>query len=138
MGGTRALLRGLRESVFSFPEGGICVLVIGAGDACRFLLNEIRRNRQWNLRPVAILDDDRRKHGKSILGIPIVGSLEQLSQALENRKIEQIIIAIPSAQPAERLLIERRCADLGVPFVTMYSLQDTLVYQISKQQEVKP
>ena len=67
MGGTRAFLRGLRESVFAFPDRGVRVLVVGAGDAARSLLSEIRKNRQWNLTPVALLDDHPKKHGSSIL-----------------------------------------------------------------------
>ncbi|HLG20991.1 MAG TPA: hypothetical protein VI895_14405, partial [Bdellovibrionota bacterium] len=133
MGGTRALLRGLRESVFAFPESGVRILVIGGGEACRFLLHEVRRNRQWNLRPVAILDDDRRKHGKSILGIPIVGSQEEMPRILAEKKVDQIVIAIPSAKPSERSAIEQRCALTGLPHVTMQSLEETLIHQMSQR-----
>jgi UDP-GlcNAc:undecaprenyl-phosphate/decaprenyl-phosphate GlcNAc-1-phosphate transferase len=133
MSGTRALLRVLRESIFAFPESGVRLLVVGAGDASRYLLNEIRRNRQWNLRPVAIIDDDRRKQGKKILDIPIVGNRNDIPRIIRERKIEKIVLAVPSLQGEAKAELERCCESAGVPFVAMQSLEQTLVRRLADE-----
>jgi UDP-GlcNAc:undecaprenyl-phosphate GlcNAc-1-phosphate transferase len=130
MGGVRALLRGLRESVFAFPEYGLRVLVIGAGDAARFLLHEIRKNRQWNLRPVGLVDDDPRKHGTEILGIPVVGRAMEIRDLVVTHKVGQVIIAIPSLEPDRRMEIEQLCRDADTPVVSMQSLEDSIIRKL--------
>ena len=132
MGGTRALLRALRESIFAFPESGVHLLIVGAGDTCRYLLSEIRKNRQWNLRPVAIVDDDRRKRGKTILDIPIVGTHDEIPEIVQKHHVKQIVIAIPSAKADQLDAIRKSCDESRVPHVTMQSLEDTLIRQIVK------
>lgn len=130
MTATRALLRALRESIFAFPEGGVRILVVGAGDAGRYLLNEIRKNRQWNLRPVALLDDDERKKGKKLLDIPIVGNCGDIWQVIQKKSIERIIIAIPSASNETLRELERTCDEAGIPHTTMPSLEQTLIREL--------
>lgn len=131
MGGTRGLLRALRESVFAFPENGVRLLIVGAGDACRHLLDEIRRNRHWNFRPVAIVDDDRRKWRKKILGIPILGNCGDILRIVREKSIDKIVIAIPSAKEEDLRAIEKNCNASGVPFTAMQSLEATLIRQIA-------
>ncbi len=127
MGGTRALLRAMRESLFAYPDQGRRVLVIGAGDAGRFVLEEIRKNRNWNLRPVAILDDDVSKKGRPLVGVPVVGGVDNLSSAVQEYKIEQIIIAIPSLETVKRTFIEEACRRSGLPFASLLSFEKMIV-----------
>jgi FlaA1/EpsC-like NDP-sugar epimerase len=130
MAGARGLLRLLRESVFAFPESGMRVLIIGGGEACRNLLNEIRRNRQWNLRPVAIIDDDPKKKGRKILDVRIVGQRQDIPRVAQEFGIEQIVIAIPSLQPSDLRDIEQLCRQCGIAHVAMQSIEHTLIRKI--------
>jgi UDP-GlcNAc:undecaprenyl-phosphate/decaprenyl-phosphate GlcNAc-1-phosphate transferase len=131
MSGTRALLRALRESIFAFPESGVRILVVGAGDASRYLLAEIRRNRQWNLRPVAIVDDDRRKQGKKILDIPIVGNRHDIPRIVREKSVSKIVIAIPSVRGETLRELIKSCEMSGVSFAVMQSLEDTLIRHLA-------
>jgi UDP-GlcNAc:undecaprenyl-phosphate/decaprenyl-phosphate GlcNAc-1-phosphate transferase len=130
MGGSRAMLRGLRETVFSFPEHGVRVLVIGAGEAARLLLNEIRRRRDWSIHPVAILDDDVRKKGQRLLGVRVVGTTDELEEVVKEFSIEQVILAIPSAQSQKKKALEARCAQLKLPISSMQSIEESIVRRL--------
>lgn len=76
------------------------VLVIGAGEAGSAVVRELKNNRRLKSKPVAIIDDNHQKHGKTISGIGIVGSREDIATIAEKYEIDQIIIAMPSASKA--------------------------------------
>jgi UDP-GlcNAc:undecaprenyl-phosphate GlcNAc-1-phosphate transferase len=130
MGGTRACLRGLRESVFAFPDRGTRLLIVGAGEAARFLLHEIRRRRDWNLTPVGLLDDDSRKAGKALLGIRVIGTTAELTATIERERIDHVIVAIPSAPIAKRIELERVSRQAGASAVSMRSVEETLIRKL--------
>lgn len=74
------------------------VMIVGGGEAARLLLDEINRNTQYNdIYVRCIIDDDKQKRGTRIRGIKIAGNHSQIQRMVEKYKIDQIIIAIPSA-----------------------------------------
>lgn len=72
-------------------------LIIGAGSAGQMLIRELRAHPEIGLKPVAILDDDRSKIYRSMEGIPIVGTLDDIVKAVKENEIDEVIYAIPSA-----------------------------------------
>jgi FlaA1/EpsC-like NDP-sugar epimerase len=99
VGSSRLAVRALFEWT-NETKGGIAmkpVLIAGAGVAGSMVAKELRMNSQVGLNPVGYLDDDPRKHGMRIQGIPVVGKLADLPIALKEYNIEQVIIAMPTA-----------------------------------------
>jgi FlaA1/EpsC-like NDP-sugar epimerase len=88
--------------------GGVRVLVVGAGDAAGSLLREIERHGGSSIDPVAIVDDDVRKQGRRLCQIPIVGGIDDLEEAARTLEIDQVLLAIPSADSH----LVRRVADV--------------------------
>jgi len=74
-------------------------MVIGAGAGAYILINELRVNPLAENQVVCIVDDNPHKAGKYMLGIPISGDRKQIPSLVQKYEIEEIIIAIPSAQP---------------------------------------
>ena len=72
--------------------GGNRVLVYGAGAAGELLIRELLNNKSLKLQPVCILDDDIRKHGTRLHGIPVVGGATQLQLAAESYRVSKILI----------------------------------------------
>jgi len=75
---------------------GIKVLIVGAGDAGAMLAREIQSNPHLGLDAVAFVDDDPKKMGKMMLGLPIKGTRYDIPELVADLGIEEIIIAIPS------------------------------------------
>ena len=74
------------------------VMIVGGGEAARMIMDEINRNEKYRSTCVrCIVDDDEQKQGKRIRGVPIVGNYHSIQPMAEKYKIDQIIIAIPSA-----------------------------------------
>ena len=72
-------------------------MLIGAGEAGRTLIQEIQNSRYLDQKVCCVIDDNRRKIGRYILGIRVVGDRHAIKRSVERYGIEQIIIAIPSA-----------------------------------------
>ena len=114
--GIRLLFRGLREYFSRIRPGGRRVLIMGAGDAGEMLLRELRNNPRLDYLPVGFLDDDPDKVGREIAGVPILGPREVIVREVRRRRIDEVLVAIPSAGPDLLDDILRFCRDAGVPF----------------------
>lgn len=110
MGGGRALWRMWKEYRLygGLQSAGKPVLIVGAGTGGAMLVRELERSPDW--RVVALLDDDRAKWGREIMGHPVIGEINRLPQALLDYKAHHVILAMPSAA-AET---QRRATDLAV------------------------
>lgn len=107
------------------------VLIVGGGDAGALVVREMQKNPQLGLRPVGYLDDDPRKQKHQIHGIPVVGRLVDLNRVLTNRRIEEVIIAIPSAGGKVVRMVTDICRLKGVPFRTMPGLFELIGGKVS-------
>ena len=87
------------------------VMVIGGGDAGRMIVNELNHSRQIRRRVRCIIDDDPKKRGRFLCGIPVVGGRDGIMAAVERFDIEQIIFAIPTASPEEKRDILNICKE---------------------------
>jgi perosamine synthetase len=97
-------------------------LIIGAGSAGTQILQELSSNPQLGLKPVAFLDDDPDKIGKKIQGLTVLGPLVKLPVVVDEKEIEEVVIAIPSA-PAQTLQnLKGTCQKHDIAFSTMPSV----------------
>jgi UDP-GlcNAc:undecaprenyl-phosphate GlcNAc-1-phosphate transferase len=117
--GTRILIRVLRESFISLKIGERKVLIYGAGDAGEMILREIRYNRSLNYHPVGFLDDDVKKVGRRIHGVAVLGTRAKLAQLVKDKNIEEVVIAIPSAEQETLNSIFAECRRCGVKYKRM-------------------
>ncbi|MEZ4460984.1 MAG: nucleoside-diphosphate sugar epimerase/dehydratase [bacterium] len=85
------------------------LVILGAGDTGETLLREITKNRNLPYKAVGFLDDDPYKRGLRIHGVPVLGPVSLLSEIVQKHRVEEVIIAMPSAS-REQL---RRVVDLS-------------------------
>ena len=118
IGGVRFALRALRENRRPATGGPRLrrVVIIGAGDAGELLLREMHNNRGLGYVPVGFVDDDIRKTGFHIHGVPVLGTTESLGRLLETNAADELIIAIPSATREQIQAIVNRCLATRLPF----------------------
>jgi FlaA1/EpsC-like NDP-sugar epimerase len=139
--GVRVVARSLHERrpLGAFRDGGRrerSVLIVGAGDGGRLVLREILRNRELGLSPVGFVDDDTRKRGLRIDGVPVRGNTEgDFPRILDEAEPDEVIIAIPSAPGVTRARVVRECRKRSVPVRTLPTVFELLQDQgaISRQ-----
>ena len=96
------------KSQRGYGDRKIRTMIVGAGRAGEMLLREMKTSNN-NLIPVCILDDNPDKKGRYIHGIRVVGNILEVGFYVEKYKIEEIIIAIPSADKKTLEDIISRC-----------------------------
>jgi UDP-GlcNAc:undecaprenyl-phosphate GlcNAc-1-phosphate transferase len=99
VGGSRLTLRLLPETVGLWSERRR-ILIVGAGRSGRGLARELREDR--NARVVGFLDDNPRVRRRRIVGIRVMGSLDEADRAIANTRAAEVLVSIPGA-PQERL-----------------------------------
>jgi FlaA1/EpsC-like NDP-sugar epimerase len=73
------------------------VLIVGAGIAGSMIVKELRTNPQLGMRPIAFVDDDPNKQNVNIHGVKVMGMLENIPNIVRENKVNEIIIAMPTA-----------------------------------------
>ena len=84
-------------------------LIIGAGEAAILVIKEMKNNKNSKYNPIALIDDDKYKVGKSILGIKIEGTRKDIIKVCKEKEIETIIIAAPSMNEEDKKEILDKC-----------------------------
>ena len=95
------------------------VLVIGAGEVGAALCYELSHKRRLGMRPVAFLDDDRRKIGRYVHGVLVADEINALPRVARRYTATKAVIAIPSAsiRRVREITELAREAGLGVEIV---------------------
>ena len=92
------------------------VLIIGAGVAGTDVATEIKRNPDMGLKVVGFIDDDPNKVNKAVGGVSVFGTKNDLEKVIRKLEIEEVIIAIPSAEGETINNYVKACSDLRVRF----------------------
>ena len=107
------------------------VLIVGAGEAGALVVKEMQRNPASNLQPVCFVDDDPSKKHQQIHSVPVAGALSDLAQIVDARKIDEVIIAIPSAPGKVVRIVTDICRLKNIPFRTMPSIHELIGGKVS-------
>jgi FlaA1/EpsC-like NDP-sugar epimerase len=144
VGGLRFSLRVLAESRFFAesdrePVHQKHILIIGAGDAGALVLREMQKSKYLNMKPVGFLDDNPDKQKQQLLGVPVIGMIDDLAKVLDQKHVDEVIIAIPSAPGNVVRRVAEACRQKGTPFRTMPGLYELLggKINISRLREIE-
>jgi FlaA1/EpsC-like NDP-sugar epimerase len=117
---SRLLWRVWRETyVVSKSCEGPRTLIVGAGEAGSLLLKEIRRQPHAAYSVCGFVDDDPEKRGMKLHGIPVLGATKQLKSLIIANEVEDVIIAMPSADGKTLRSIMDSCKNANVTFKTL-------------------
>ena len=136
IGGARFAVRSVieRPSRFDLVNSGRSVLIVGAGDAGNTLLREMKRNRELGYTPVGLIDDDPRKRRLRVQGTRVRGTRADLARVLRDVRVDEVIIAMPSASGAVRQEIFQVCRQAGIPCSTLPSLPELITGEVTVRQ----
>ena len=117
------ILRRVRRS------GGnlLMVLVVGAGELGKRLVDSLQAHREYGFAIVGYLDDDPGKQKRKIQGVPVLGTTQDLEAIAAERRIDQVMIALPMAAHHRVAQLIRRCGQL---LVEIKVVPDLLQYYV--------
>ena len=98
------------------------IMIIGAGNAAKELISDIRvSNRgQYDIR--VIVDDNPIKKGRYLEGIRIGGNRDDIPMLVKKCSVNKIILAIPTLSASERKNILEICKETGCKIQTLPAL----------------
>jgi len=105
--------------LFKRQTGSQRVLVLGAGTSGEMLVRDMLRNYSYGYQPVAFLDDQVRLHGGKVQGVPVLGSIDKLTEIVKSLQIDVIVIAMPAATDEQMRRVVEYCEHCTVPVRTL-------------------
>ena len=84
------------------PKNKINVAIVGAGEMGVLLASELLMNRSSRYYPAYFIDNDPRKIGSRIEGVPVIGPDHEVLQDISKLPVQEIIIALPGADIIKR------------------------------------
>ena len=133
LSGVRLASRVIAESVSKNETSKKKVLLIGAGFAAQMIIREFAQV-QSGYRAVGCLDDNATKRGIKIHGVPVLGSVDQLKEVIEENRVDEVLIAVPSATGAQMRRFVEICNRANVRFRTVPTLRDIIAGQVTVSQ----
>ena len=124
---SRLVWRVWRETyVVNQSSDGPRTLIVGAGEAGSMLLKEIRRQPHAAYHVIGFVDDAPDKKGMKMHGVPVLGGTRQLKTLILANEIEDVIIAMPSANSKTIRGILDSCKNANVTFKTLPSIGELI------------
>lgn len=128
----------------------INTLIVGAGDVGAAITREIKEHYGKNRKIIGFIDDDPAKIGQRLLGEKVLGNRETIQKIVEQNKVQEIIIAIPSAngtlvREIVQVCRQTKCSVKVVPavhevldgMVTMRQLRDVNLEDLLRRDPVR-
>jgi FlaA1/EpsC-like NDP-sugar epimerase len=101
------------------------VLIYGAGDAGEMIVSDWKNNRAlYNYEPIGFVDDNPRKIGQRIHGVPVLGARGDLPRILRTSQPDEILLAMPTVAPAVVRQILKTLEPFKVPIKTLPAHRD--------------
>jgi FlaA1/EpsC-like NDP-sugar epimerase len=131
--GYRMGLQHLRRRLSVARDSAVRVLIVGAGEAGVALAHEMQHNTSgyW---PVAFVDDDPFKWGTYLHGVEVFGASYDLVATASAIRAETIVLAIPSATPAQLRRLMEQCEVTGLPVRVLPGIREVLAGNVGVSQ----
>ena len=107
------------------------IMIIGAGSAGQMLLRDLAQAKETNARAVCLIDDDTKKQGRYLEGVPIVGGREEILPAAERYRVDKIFLAMPSASAEVKRDILNICNETGCKLMQLPGMYQFVLGQVT-------
>ncbi len=101
-------------------------LLIGAGSAGVATAREIHRHPEMGIVIEGFVDDDSVKQGSRIHGIPVIGTTQDLAELVPQLGIEQVIVTLGDAEPADMRRIAGICEAIPIRALVIPGLHEVI------------
>ncbi|UWQ18156.1 nucleoside-diphosphate sugar epimerase/dehydratase [Jannaschia sp. M317] len=134
---TRVILLQVVLAIYRRGEKVCRVLIYGAGTTGTQLVQAFRAHH--DIDPVAFVDDNHALQGLTISGLPVMTPV-RIQEIVKQRRIDRVLLAIPSLSPPAQAQIARRLQKMGLEVQTLPSFSQLIGQEalIDKLQTVNP
>ncbi len=135
VGGTRFSYRVIRSfknrNIFSRIDHEKKILIIGSGATATLIATEIRNHTLNYGQVIGFVDDDESKLYKTISGVTVLGSYHDIYGIVHKYKVNEIIIAVPTAGPYTLKMIIEECKRTSAKVRIMPGIREVIDGHVS-------
>jgi FlaA1/EpsC-like NDP-sugar epimerase len=126
VGASRCGLRVLHFLRYGYRNGASNVLIVGAGDAGAIIARELAGAYQGQKKLIGFVDDDPAKYKQQLFGAKVLGNRSAIRSLVETQKVNEIIIALPSAGGGVIREIVQKCKGLSCQVRTVPGIYEVI------------
>jgi FlaA1/EpsC-like NDP-sugar epimerase len=136
--------RMLARTVMERPSGrglvarGKEVIVVGAGDAARLIVQEMLKSPALGYTPIGFVDDDPKKKNLRIHNVRVLGTTEELPKLLHENRPDEVLIAIPSASGVVRQRVVDITREAHIPVKTLPGIFELISGDLDLAGQIRP
>lgn len=121
-------------------NGSKRLMIVGAGVSAAVFLKDIYNNEHLDYDVVCFVDDDNAKRKATIGGIKVRGNRFDIPRLSKEYDVDEILIAMPSASPAERKSVIEICNETNCKIKILSSvdqmISDKDVHKVMRNVEI--
>jgi exopolysaccharide biosynthesis polyprenyl glycosylphosphotransferase len=85
-------------------------LIVGTGDIGRLVLEKIKGSPHLGYEVIGFVHKNGKTEPENVLGVPVLGNSNDLSRLIDERHIDEVILALPEASDEEMLDLISKCS----------------------------
>lgn len=109
-----SLVSWFRGGIRPVTQAGTRTLVIGAGEAARILIEDMKQDKRHTYAPVGLVDDDPAKRGRRLWNVKVYGPIDELKRFAQQLDAQLIVFAIFDISEERKRAIMELCASTGI------------------------
>ncbi len=103
------------------------LLIVGAGYSATLVIHDLNRNVNLHYEIVGLVDDDETKRKCTIGGYRVLGNRNSIINICKAYKVDEILIAMPSATTTQRKEIIDICSETSCKIKTLPSIDQMII-----------
>lgn len=127
----RLVMKGYMQKSISSGNSSLRVLIIGTGERAKEIARKLKMQAEWGVKIIGHLDPDPERVGTEADGVPIIGTVDKVSECLKNNVVDEVIIAIPRSLLEDANPIVHACEEEGIKLRFMADLFDVHAARIT-------
>ncbi|BCY12806.1 polysaccharide biosynthesis protein [Actinoplanes sp. L3-i22] len=108
------------------PQSAAPAILFGAGSAAELLVDSMLHDPSGRYVPIGLIDDDPRKRRLRILGVPVLGTRDDLAAVLARTRVELVVFAVANADAALVRDVRDRATAAGAAFKVVPSASELM------------
>ncbi|MEL6451556.1 MAG: nucleoside-diphosphate sugar epimerase/dehydratase [Pseudomonadota bacterium] len=120
---SRAVLLQIVLAIYRHGTDRCRVLIYGAGTTGMQLVSALRSHEL--IEPVAFVDDNKALHGVNVLRLPVYSPV-RIAEIVAEKKIDRVLLAIPSQSHPKQMQIARSLQKMGLEVQTLPSFSQLI------------
>lgn len=102
------------------------LLLIGAGDASEKVIRELQEQKNISYQAIGIVDDDQKKIGMKLHGVPVVGLTDDLKEHARRIRAQEILVTDVQVDGQQMRRFAALCRGANLPFKVLPGLNELI------------